>query len=70
MRSIAWAFFPRMNISDNISLPRETDLHFYFVIETGTLISTVSGRGSADFLALSSPGEEESMFEATRSPKT
>jgi len=55
MRSIAWAFFPGMNISDNISLPRETDLHCYFAIETGTLISTVSGRGSADFLALGSP---------------
>ncbi len=55
MWSIVWAFLPGMNVSGNISLPRETDLHCYFAIETGTLVSTVSGRGSADLLTLGSP---------------
>lgn len=51
-----------MNISGNISLPRETDPYCYFAIETGTLISTVSGRGSADFLALGSPVSRRRVF--------
>jgi len=54
MRSIAWAFFLGMNIFDNISLSRETNLHCYFAIETGTLISIVLGKDFANFLALGS----------------
>jgi len=54
MWSTAWAFFLGMNISGNISLSRETNPYCYFAIETGTLISTVSNRGFADFLALGS----------------
>jgi len=62
MRSIAWAFFPGMNISDKLSLPPETDLHCYIAIETGTITLTVSGRGSADFLALGSPMSRKRVY--------